>query len=260
MKITHIRNATVIIQTGEYVILVDPMLAPKNAIPALKYGTRRKRRNPLVELPRITDSLLKKVTHCLITHCQKGHFDHLDRRAVAWLREHNIPIFCELSDAAFLRKKGLSVVALRKDNKNPFLNGTVSLVPCLHGKGLIGKLMAHGVGYFIKQQNEPSLYLSGDTILTPEISNFIHINQPDIVLIPAGGAKFDVGAEVIMGIEDAKRIGEITSGHVIANHLEALDHCPVSRDELNALIREHAWGKRYIVPLDGETLEFSQTT
>ncbi len=101
MKITQLRNATIVIHYKEYVVLVDPMLAPKNAIPALKYVTGKRRRNPLVEMPDNTDDVLSKVTHCLITHCQKGHFDHLDKAGTKWLRENNIPVIAILGDYGF---------------------------------------------------------------------------------------------------------------------------------------------------------------
>ena len=85
MKITQIRNATILIEIvvegKKQGILVDPMFAPKGAIPSLKYATKSRRRNPLVELPSNMDELKTRVTCCLITHCQKGHFDHLDRAA-----------------------------------------------------------------------------------------------------------------------------------------------------------------------------------
>ena len=49
-------------------------------------------RNPMVELPAAADAALADVTHCLITHCQKGHFDHLDRAGKHWLRERQVPV------------------------------------------------------------------------------------------------------------------------------------------------------------------------
>jgi L-ascorbate metabolism protein UlaG (beta-lactamase superfamily) len=257
MKITQIRNATVVIKSGDNVILVDPMLATKGSIPSLKYFTKSKRRNPLVELPDQTDEFLKTVTHCLITHCQKGHFDHLDRAATKWLRENNIPVYCSQQDFDFLSKKGLDITALDINDKNNFLNGTVSLVPCLHGKGAIGKLMAHGYGYFIEFPNEPTLYISGDTILTSTVKNFVQTIQPDISLIPAGGARFDLGGDIIMGLEESIEFGEISKGKIIANHLESLDHCPVSRKEIRSEIKNRSWKNRFYTPDDGETLEFS---
>ena len=134
MNITQLRNATIVIEVGANVILVDPMLAPKASIPSLKYFTGNNRRNPLVEMPEVTDEILSRVTHCLITHCQKGHFDHLDRAGTKWLRENNIPIFCSEQDAEFLNKKGLEVHTLTAETSNSFLSGSIDLVTCLHGK------------------------------------------------------------------------------------------------------------------------------
>jgi hypothetical protein len=111
MKITHLRNATVIVELGPYRILVDPMLAPRGSLPALKLGGGRER-NPTVGLPPGWSALLDTVTHCLITHCQKGHFDHLDRAGKRWLRERGIPVICTPHDAGYLRKRGLDMQPL----------------------------------------------------------------------------------------------------------------------------------------------------
>lgn len=254
MQITQIRNATVVIHAGDKVILVDPMLAPKAAIPSLKYITAKRRRNPLVDLPAETDAVLEQVTHCLITHCQKGHFDHLDRAGTKWLRERQIPVYCSEQDADFLRSKGLDVHVLTASATNSFLGGQIELIPCVHGEGLVGKFMAHGYGYVIQLPNEPSLYLTGDTILSDAVRQCISERQPDWVLLPAGGARFDLGDDIIMGLEEAMQVGELSSGKIIANHLESLDHCPVTRVELMAAVKQRGWSHRFHVPFDGETL------
>jgi L-ascorbate metabolism protein UlaG (beta-lactamase superfamily) len=262
MKFTQIRNATVLIEVmvegKTQGILVDPMFAPKGAIPSLKYATKSRRRNPLVELPENMDELKNRVTCCLITHCKKGHFDHLDRAATKWLRANNIPIYCSSKDSAFLRKKGLNVHELNLAINNRFMNGTIELIPCLHGEGFIGKMMAHGYGYHLQLPDEPNIYVTGDTILTKTVETYITRTQPDIVVIPAGGANFDIGAEIIMGLSEALEIGELVKGQVIANHLEALDHCPVTRESLQSEIRIRGWEHRFIVPDDGESISFNQ--
>lgn len=98
MKIQQLRNATIIVEIGANRVLIDPMLAPRHALPPLRLsGTRQ--RNPLVALPDVAGPALESVTHCLITHCQRGHFDHLDRAAKRWLRERRIPVFCTPHDA-----------------------------------------------------------------------------------------------------------------------------------------------------------------
>ena len=258
MKITQIRNATILIETmlegKKQGILVDPMFAPKGAIPSLRYATKSRRRNPLVELPSNMHELKTRVTCCLITHCQKGHFDHLDRAATKWLRENNIPVYCSTQDSAFLKKKGLEVHVLDPSIENHFLNGSIELIPCLHGEGFIGKMMAHGYGYHIQLPDEPSLYVTGDTILTKEVREFVTRIQPDTIVLPAGGAVFDLGGEIIMGLPEAIQIGELAEGLVMANHLEALDHCPVTRAAIQSEIRVRGWEHRFFVPNDGEEL------
>jgi len=262
MKITQVRNATILIESmvegNNHGILVDPMFAAMGAIPSLKYATKSRRRNPLLELPANMDELKTRITCCLITHCQKGHFDHLDRAATLWLRENNIPVYCSTQDSAFLRKKGLVVHSLDPLSKNPFLGGSIELIPCIHGEGFIGKMMAHGYGYHIQLPNEPSLYLTGDTILTNDIEAFVARTQPDTLVIPAGGANFDVGGEIIMGLRDAIEMGTIAKGQVIANHLEALDHCPVSRESIKAEVGVRGWQHRFFVPDDGESICLNQ--
>lgn len=258
MKITQLRNATLIIATGDYRILVDPMLAPKGAIPPLKYATKSRRRNPLVDLPENTNTLLATVTHALITHCQKGHFDHLDRAGAKWLRTNNIPVFCMQEDASFLAKKGLNVRPLNPGYRQPLLTGHVTPIPCQHGTGLVGRFMAHGHGYFLEFPGEPTLYLAGDTILTDEVSQCIQQHQPDICVVPAGGAQFDIGGEIIMGVEDVAAVVGLSTGTVVANHLESLDHCPTTREQLRSLREQPGIGHRLLIPDDGQELSWNR--
>ncbi len=256
MRIHQLRNATIVIETGPHRLLVDPMLAPRGALPPLRIGGGRLR-NPLVDLPASAEARLASVTHVLVTHCQKGHFDHLDRAAKHWLRERRLPVTCTAHDADHLARRGLDVRPLPVDSErpSPFLGGTIRTVRCTHGRGLVGALMEHGVGYLIEWPGEPSLYLSGDTILTPSIAAFATTHQPAISVVPAGGARFDLGGEIIMGIDDVLAYTRQVHGIVIANHLEALGHCPVTRDALTSAAREAGLGDRLRVPQDGEHVD-----
>lgn len=257
MKIQQLRNATIIVEIGTHRILVDPMLAGRAALPPLRLFAGLQR-NPLVDLPVEAERALQSVTHCLITHCQKGHFDHLDRAGKRWLREQRIPVICTPHDAAHLLARGLNVQSLPETHElgSPFLDGSIRTVRCTHGRGVIGRLMEHGVGYFIELPGQPSLYLSGDTVLTPTVADFVRKHQPDVCVIPAGGARFDLGGEIIMGLDEAIAFARIAQGVVVANHLEALSHCPVSRQALLLAAREAGLADRLRVPADGEVLEF----
>jgi len=261
MKITQVRNATLIVEFGEVRLLLDPMLAAAGRLPGLKFLTRKRRRNPLVELPDNASDLLDQVTHCLITHCQKGHFDHLDRAGVRWLRERKLPVICMAEDADYLRKLRLNVhQVLPEQPAAPFFGGSIRPIPCLHGEGFIGRLMAHGHGYFIQIPGEPSLYIAGDTLLTAEVRHCLSVLAPEVSVLPAGGALFDIGGPIIMGQADILAALGLSKGTIVANHLEALDHCPVTRSELLREAAQQQLGDRLRVPLDGETLEFRVTS
>jgi L-ascorbate metabolism protein UlaG (beta-lactamase superfamily) len=257
MRITQLRNATLLIDIGPLRILVDPMLAPRHALPPLRLLDGLRQRNPTVGLPAGSDSLLEGVSHALITHCQKGHFDHLDRAGKAWLRQRQIPVFCAERDAPYLAQRGLQVVPLKSGGTQAFLGGQIRLVPCTHGRGAVRLLMEHGNGYFIEWPGEPSVYLAGDTVLSPAVRDFVCQHQPDISVVPAGGARFDFGQELIMGIEEVLSFARLSRGRVIANHLEALSHCPVQRAQLRIEAATAELGGRLHVPEDGQCLDFS---
>lgn len=258
MKITQLRNATLIVEFAEHRILLDPMLARQGRLPPLKWLTRERRRNPLVDLPGNARTALAEVTHALITHCQKGHFDHLDRAGLHWLRERQLPVFCMPGDADYLQKRGLNVQVLAAQGVSPFLGGNIRPIPCVHGEGWVGRLMAHGYGYVIEMPDEPSLYLAGDTILSQAVRDCLTQLRPAISVIPAGGAAMDVGQEIIMGEADVLEVLRLNPGIVVANHLEALDHCPVSRQGLLAAAREAGLHGALRIPEDGEVMIFQR--
>lgn len=255
MKIQQLRNATIIVEFGQHRVLVDPMLARQGALPPLRlFGARQ--RNPLVELPVGARAALESVTHCLITHCQKGHFDHLDRAGTQWLRERQIPVICAPHDANHLRQRGLNVQPLLPEHNlpGPFLGGHIRTVRCIHGRGVVGRLMEHGVGFLIEMPGEPSLYLAGDTLLTDEVRACVREHRPAVSVVPAGGARFDLGGDIIMGIDEVIEFTRLSGAAVVANHLEAISHCPVSR---MALAEAAASAQvKLLIPEDGEVLAF----
>ena len=265
MLITQLRNATVLLEfqhAGRPVgLLVDPMLAPRGSLPALRYLGTRRQRNPLVDLPAEADTALQRVTHALITHCQRGHFDHLDRAGKQFLRERQIPVLCMPHDAAYLAQRGLQVLPLAGEGRRPFaLGGQVTPVACTHGRGWVARFMEHGHGYLLELPGEPSVYLAGDTVLTPPVRDCLQRLHPGVAVLPAGGARFDLGADILMDAAEVAQAAALTTGAVVVNHLEALDHCPTTRAQVHALAQRGGWAHRLWVPEDGECREYPGPT
>ena len=257
MIIHQIRNATILIDYGDLRLLVDPMLMDKHTLPPLRLFKYRER-NPAVALPENARALLDSATHCLITHFRKGHFDHLDKAATKWLGCRDLPVFCAPRDADILAKKGLRTMPLNRScgKAQDFLGGTIRMTPCRHGRGLVGLFMEHGVGYFIRMPGEPSLLVTGDTILTTQLKAFVTSHKPDIVVAPAGGARFDIGGKIIMDAGDMVELAKLTPGKIVANHIEAISHCPVPRADVEQRARQSGLHDRIFAPADGEALKF----
>jgi L-ascorbate metabolism protein UlaG (beta-lactamase superfamily) len=60
MKIHHFRNATLVIESGDHHILIDPMLSDKGRLPPFAHWRHKPRPNPTVDLPANACSPTKK--------------------------------------------------------------------------------------------------------------------------------------------------------------------------------------------------------
>jgi L-ascorbate metabolism protein UlaG (beta-lactamase superfamily) len=253
MNVTQIRNATIILSFDGHHILVDPMLSKRGRLPRLRYF-KKTMRNPQVELPNEFQVYSSIIDFALITHCQKGHFDHLDNKGIAFLKERNVPVFSHVKDNAYLEKLGLTTMPLIKGHRNQFFDGTIELVNARHGTGPIAAFMEHGVGYFIQLPETPSLYIMGDTILTEEIKQFIQNKKPEYIVAPMGMAKFDLGSPILLTEKEIIELARLSQGKIIANHMDALDHCRITRVRLGEMVAEHAI-QNILIPRDGETVK-----
>lgn len=263
MKIHHLRSATFIIESGDKFILVDPMLGEKGSLPPFSVLRAKIQKNPTVELPPNANEFLDKVTHALVTHSQTfgikalQHGDHLDDAGEDFLSSRKIPVTTPNKDKAYLEKYGLNVEFGIDDWQSiEFLGGKLTAIPAQHGHGWIHKVMANGVGFFLELPNEPSIYISGDTVLTNEVKRTLDGLKPDITVVAAGQAQMDVGQPLLMHNSEVMEFIRLSPNKVIANHMEALNHCSIDRSSLLKLLEQHNLVNKVAIPSDGETLEY----
>lgn len=258
MKIHQIRNATIVLEYAGGRVLVDPMLGGVRTLPPYTLVKHRARRNPLIELPANHAELLRGVTHGLITHTHFGmDCDHLDKPGAAALKEAGAPVFCRSGDERSLAKRGLDARPIEAGSEVPFLEGTIRSVRAAHGVGVVGTLMGKGAGYIISQPGEPTVYLTGDTVLTDAVRDAVTRHSPGIIVAPLGGARLDFGGPILITLEDAMTLASMSDAVFVANHLEALNHCPVTREDVRRAARDAGIESRVKTPADGETLEFA---
>lgn len=254
MKIHHLRNATMVIEAKDQFILVDPMLGEKGtAGPPFTLFRFKPKRNPILDLPNNAMEIVNKTTHCIITHL---HPDHLDKKAEEFLKSNNTPITCSVKDDQILKKRGLNVVeTVDYWKKSDFLGGTVEGIPARHGYGFVAKPMGNVMGFYIQLPNEKTIYLSADTIYTENVDKVLKQYKPDINVVACGTAQLDIFKPLLMTIDDIITFTNNAPGIVIANHLEAVNHCPTTRVQLATELKKQGLIEKIRIPNDGETIE-----
>ena len=249
MDIRLVRHATLVVRLGGKTLLVDPMLSPPGAMPAIP-NSPNDRRNPLVPLP---DLDLSPVDAVLVTHT---HPDHFDEAAAERLRK-NLPLFCQPEDEEKLRSSGFSDV--RPVTERLSWEGIELLrTGGQHGTGEIGATMAPVSGFVLRAPEEPALYITGDTIWCPEVTDALARHRPQAAVVNAGAAQFVTGDPITMSERDVAEVcRHATETTIIAVHMEAINHCLLSRDDLKTFLKGQNLSQQVVIPADGERVEFS---
>jgi L-ascorbate metabolism protein UlaG (beta-lactamase superfamily) len=236
MRLTLVRSATVILDLDGRRILVDPMLDDVGARPPIA-DTANPVRNPTVPLPFPAEEVVRGLAAVVVTH---RHRDHLDGRAEELL-PRDVPVFCQPEDEEALRELGLDARAVADEIDWDGLR--IVRTPAQHGFGEVAEALAPVSGFVLAD-----LYLAGDTVWYEGVEETIARYRPRVAVVNAAGACFLEGGLIVMGVDDVREVAARVP-IVVAVHLEALNHCHLTRTEL----REALPG--VLVPDDGETLE-----
>jgi L-ascorbate metabolism protein UlaG (beta-lactamase superfamily) len=236
MKIQLIRNATMRITYAGRTILTDPMLAPKDAYKPFADLAR----NPTIELPFQVEEIVKGIESVVVTH---NHPDHFDKAASAALPK-GIPVFCQPGDEVRMTEDGFrNVIPVEKSHTWEGI--TITRTGGQHGKGKVLEFIGKVSGFVFQANGEPTVYWVGDSIWCEPVENAIKRFKPDIIITHSGGAKMPGFEFIIMDAEQTlNTVNASPEAVVVAIHMEALDHCGVTRETLR-------WGNNIFLKVDG---------
>lgn len=258
MRITQVRNATLLVDYAGTTLLVDPLLAEAGAYPGFAGTADSHRANPLVGLPLPLATLLD-VDAVLVTHLHLDHWDDAARRLVP----RTLPLFAQnAQDAAALRADGFQDVRVL-DADTSFGALRIARAGGQHGSdavmAAIGARMGEVSGVVLRHPGEPTLYIAGDTVWNGHVAAALATYAPDVVVLNCGDAQVPGLGAIIMDADDVKQVWQAAPGAtIVASHMEAVNHCVLSRAALRTYALEQGMDARLCVPEDGETLEFER--
>ena len=235
MRLRLIRHATVLLSTGGKTILVDPMLDPAGARPPVE-NTPNQRDNPLVELPEPAAVVVQGLDAIVVTHL---HQDHFDATAAALLPK-DVPLFCAPDDSETLRGHGFADVR-PVDDRVEWEGMAITRTAGVHGP------LGPSPGFVIG-----SLYVAGDTVWCDEVRAALDEHRPAVVVVNASGARFLEGGPLVMTVDDVVAVARhAPDAHLVAVHLEAINHCLETRDDLHQRLHEEDLTSQVTVPENG---------
>ena len=254
MKITQIRNATIVVEYANKKFLIDPMLAEKGTYPSFPGTIRQDQNNPSVSLPTSVDDIISGVDAVIVTHLHLDHFDEAAQR----LLPKDIKMFVQNEeDAKEVQNTGFqNVEVLTKDT---VFEG-IQLVKTRgeHGRGEeLLKRMGEVCGVVFKHPSEKTLYVAGDTVWYEGVQEELDTHKPDIIVVNGGDNQLIEYGSLIMGKEDIYEVHKAApNAKIISVHMEAVNHWTLSREELKNFSKEKGFSSNMLVPEDGESYKF----
>lgn len=251
-RIQLIRNATCVIRYGATTLLLDPWLSEQGAMPAIN-NSPNPRPNPLVPLPVPVTELVTGIDATVLTHT---HFDHWDPVARERLAKGGT-LFVQPADRARVEDAGFSDV--RPIESSLSWEGiTIARTAAQHGRGEMAQRMGAVSGYVLSRPGLPTIYIAADTVWYPAVADAIRTHKPDVILVNAGEAQFLQGGPIIMGVDDVVKVCQAApQATVIAVHMEAVNHCVLSRDRLRAGLTRAQVTSKVLIPKDGEDVRLT---
>jgi L-ascorbate metabolism protein UlaG (beta-lactamase superfamily) len=250
MKITHLRNATSIINYADRKFLVDPMLGEKGSFPGFPNAPREELNNPLVELPMALEEITKDIDAIILTHL---HIDHFDEKAQKYLSK-DIKVFVQdENDAEEIKSAGFKDIEIL--NEYTTFDG-IKLIktPGEHGRGEILESIGSVCGVIFDHPNEQKLYIAGDTVWYSRVKNIINKNKPEVIIVNGGDNQTYESSSLIMNEFDIYQVAkEAPNSKIIVVHMEAVTHWNLSRNRLKQFLNEKELENQVLIPDDGDS-------
>jgi L-ascorbate metabolism protein UlaG (beta-lactamase superfamily) len=177
MRLTLVRNATLILELDGRRVLVEPMLDDAGAREPVE-DSPNPRRNPLVPLPFPAEEVVHALDAVVVTHLHEDHFDETGARLVP----RDVPVFCQPEDEERLRELGLDARPVEDELDWDGLR--IARTEGRHGvEEEVVKALAPVSGFVLGD-----VYIAGDTVWCREVEEAIERHRPRVAVVNGSGA------------------------------------------------------------------------
>ena len=190
----------------------------------------------------------------LISHLHEDHFD----KAAQQLDDKAFPILCQPGDLEKIASCGFNIV-VELDSQTQWQQVSITRTGGQHGVGRWAERLNPVSGFVLKYPGEPTVYWVGDSVWCEEVEEVLEKFQPNVIITHSGGAELKNSGPIIMNAEQTVKVCKAQpSSVVVATHLESLDHCFTTRENLHQAGRDAGISTdALLIPADGELININ---
>lgn len=226
-----IGGATWILQVGDIKIACDPVLCPRDTFQDYKFFKTKRLDDPIY-----TDEDFKGIDFWFLTH---DHQDHIDEEGLKKITPDST-IIGHRRVMHYFKGRGFHHRKTLLWSEKVFYTiknyrVTVRGIPAIHGwNQFFGGLVGDGNGYYIsitRGEYKFSVYITGDGVFNPGITEYLTDPDLDLVITNAGAAHAGKGllgaiiGRITNNRDDIKRLVTVLKPrHVIPVHWGTFSH------------------------------------
>ena len=238
MRVTRIGGPTVLVELGNWRILVDPTFDPPGRRYPFGLGTSSvKTRGPALD-----PADLGPIDLILVSH--DHHADNLDTagRALLPTATHVVTTTSGARRLSAGNTHGLASgqsIELHVAGRSPL---RVTATPCRHGPPLSHAIVGDVIGFALRRigQEKVALWVTGDSVLYTALLETARSLDVDVAIVNAGGVRFPQTGPLnytMTGADAVRLITELAPRVAIPAHYDGWSHFRDGEDGMRAAFR-----------------------
>ncbi|QKJ18964.1 MBL fold metallo-hydrolase [Microbacterium hominis] len=239
MKVTRIGGPTILVELHQWRILIDPTFDP----PGRRYPFALGTSSVKTRGPAITAAELGPVDVILVSH--DHHADNLDDtgRALLPTATHVVTTRAGARRLGLPNVHGLTAghtLVLEAEGKEPL---RVTATPGRHGPPFSRLIVGDVIGFLLRRNHQlrDDIWITGDTVLTRQLTHAARRLNVDVAIVNAGGVRFGITGPIdytMTGADAVKLVGLLQPTVAIPAHYDGWSHFRDGETGMRAAIRD----------------------